>query len=132
MLFRSGRLQWQVHGQPLPVQGDTDALGIALRNLIDNALKHGGDAATVTVRVEGRRLSVDDDGPGVAPDLVAGLVRKFDRGAASNALAGSGLGLAMVHTVGRQSGARLTLRSPMADGHGFSASMEFDPDAPAG
>ena len=128
---RSGQLRLQVQGQPMSISGDVDALGIALRNLIDNALKHGGDAATVTVRVEGQRLSVHDDGPGVAPDLVAGLVRKFDRGAAGTATAGSGLGLAMVHTVAMQSGARLTLRSPVADGHGFSASLDFDPDASA-
>ena len=44
---RSGRLLLQVDAQPLPVQGDIDALGIALRNLIDNALKHGGNEALV-------------------------------------------------------------------------------------
>ena len=44
---RSGRLLLQVEAQPLPVQADIDALGIALRNLIDNALKHGGNEALV-------------------------------------------------------------------------------------
>ena len=37
-------LDIHVETQPLePIDGDIDALGIALRNLIDNALKHGGD-----------------------------------------------------------------------------------------
>ena len=46
---RSGRLLLQVEAQPLPVQADIDALGIALRNLIDNALKHGGNEALAQV-----------------------------------------------------------------------------------
>ncbi|MBL8350476.1 MAG: sensor histidine kinase N-terminal domain-containing protein [Burkholderiaceae bacterium] len=129
---RSGRLQLEVLGQPTPVQGDIDALGIALRNLIDNALKFGGDTVQVTVRVEGQTLQVDDDGPGVPPDRLAGLVRRFDRGGSKQALVGSGLGLAMVDTIARQSGATLVLRSPLRDGQGFSASLQFDPDADQG
>ena len=126
---RSGRLQLRVHGQPQPVSGDIDALGIALRNLIDNALKHGGDDATVTVHITGQQLQVEDDGPGVAPELLPGLVRKFDRGQRGTALPGSGLGLAMVQTIARQSGARLVLASPRAGGPGFSACLDFDTDA---
>ena len=121
--LRAGRLQWQVHGQPLPVQGDTDALGIALRNLIDNALKHGGDEARVTVHIDGQTLRVDDTGPGVAAGRLGSLVRKFERGAGASAVAGCGLGLALVDTVARQSGGALLLRSPLADGHGFSAAL---------
>lgn len=129
---RSGQLVLQVVGQPLPVHGDIDALGIALRNLIDNALKHGGTAARVGVRVQGHQLSVRDDGPGVPPDLLDGLVRPFDRGGPGHALEGSGLGLAMVATIARQSGARLQLRSPAADGRGFEACLDFDPGPDVG
>ncbi len=125
---RSGRLLLQVDTRPLPVQADIDALGIALRNLIDNALKHGGDNARVTVHIDGQTLRVDDDGPGVAADQVAGLVRKFERGSASFAVTGSGLGLSLVDTIARQSGARLVLTSPLAAGHGFSACLRFDLD----
>ncbi len=125
---RSGQLALQVRGRSVPVQGDIDALGIALRNLIDNALKHGGSAAQVRVVVSGQQLQVQDDGPGVPPALLAGLVRPFDRGGPGHALQGSGLGLAMVDTIARQSGARLVLRSPVADGRGFAASLDFDPD----
>ncbi len=130
---RSGRLQLQVDGQPMPVQGDIDALGIALRNLIDNALKHGDAETTVTVRVSGQQLQVLDDGPGVAPHRVAGLVRKFERGSSGAAVSGNGLGLALVDTIARQSGARLQLHSPVAHGRGFCASIHFDaePDATA-
>jgi len=126
---RSGRLLLRVQGQPQSVRGDLDALGIALRNLIDNALKHAGETATVTVVVDGQRLRVEDDGPGVAGDRLAGLVRKFDRGRQATTVAGNGLGLAMVQTIAQQSGARLVLASPRADGPGFSACLDFDTDA---
>ena len=75
------------------MQADIDALGIALRNLIDNALKHGGENPRVTVHIDGQTLRVDDDGPGVPADLVAGLLRKFERGSASFGVTDSGLGL---------------------------------------
>ncbi len=122
---RSGQLQLQVRNAALPVGGDVDALGIALRNLIDNALKHGGSATRVTVTVSGQQLAVVDDGPGVAPELLPGLVRPFDRGGPGHALQGSGLGLAMVDAIARQSGARLLLQAPVAGGHGFSATLDF-------
>lgn len=128
---RAGRLRLQVQGQPLPVAGDLDALGIALRNLIDNALRHGGEAATVTVRVADQRLSVADDGPGVPADQLPRLGQPFERAAAASGVAGSGLGLALVATIARQSGARLTLQSPRPDGPGFLATLAFG-DAGAG
>jgi len=127
---RSGLLRLQVRGSSVPVSGDVDALGIALRNLIDNALKHSDGAAHVVVTVSGQQLAVLDDGPGVPPALLPTLLRPFERGP-GHALQGSGLGLAMVDTIARQSGARLVLQSPVADGHGFEAVLDFAP-GPAG
>ena len=127
--LRSGRLRLRVHGQPLPVQGDVDALGIAPRNLIDNALKHGGGAAAVTVHIAGKTLRVEDDGPGVPTERLAELGQKFERGDGAVAVEGSGLGLSMVGTIAQQSGARLVLQSPHADGRGFCASLHFDTDS---
>lgn len=129
---RSGHLQLRVLGPCPPVRGDIDALGIALRNLIDNALKHGGPAATVTVLVSGQRVRVVDDGPGVPADQVAGLVRKFDRGGSQQAVLGCGIGLAMVDTIAQQSGGRLVLQSPVADGRGFAGELCFDIDGETG
>ena len=128
--LRSGRLRLQVQGRPLPVHGDVDALGIALRNLIDNALKHGGDDAVVTVHIAGQSLRVENDGPGVPTAQLPGLLHKFERGNGAVAVDGSGLGLSLVATIARQSGARLVLQSPRADGHGFDASLHFDGATP--
>ena len=129
---RHGQLALTVAGHPVPVQGDVDALGIALRNLIDNALKHGGSAARVRVSVSGQQIRVQDNGPGVPPALLAGLVQPFDRGGPGHALDGSGLGLPMVATIARQSGAGLRLQSPVEDNHGFAATLDFNPDRDRG
>lgn len=53
---RNRRPLLQVDTRPLPVQADIDALGIALCDLIDNALKHGGDTAQMTVHFNGQTL----------------------------------------------------------------------------
>jgi len=126
---RAGRLWLSVHGPSIPVHGDLDALGIALRNLIDNALKHGGESAQVRVHIQDQQVTVEDNGPGVPAHTIHSLVGQFERGDNARALAGSGLGLAMVSTIARQSGAQLVLQSPLAAGPGFSASLRFHPDA---
>lgn len=112
---------------PAQVMGDIDALGIAVRNLIDNALKHAGHEASVVVRVLPDEISITDDGPGACGVDLAALTRPFERG---NTLArGSGLGLSLVQTIARQSGAELLLTSPVSDGHGWRASLWFKPPA---
>ena len=121
---RAGRLRLQVQADPVHIEGDLDALGIALRNLVDNALKHGSPAGEVTIRIEANALTVIDRGPGVDTASMPLLGRKFERG--NSSADGAGLGLAMVHTIARQSRASLELQSPLSDGPGFSASIRFD------
>jgi two-component system OmpR family sensor kinase len=119
-----GRLRMEVAEHVEPVLGDVDAIGIALRNCIDNALKHGGAGALVTVLVDGAAIYVIDDGPGVPPQSLAKLIRPFERG--MTAAAGSGLGLSIAHALMHQAGAELVLRSPILGGRGFASILRFD------
>jgi len=112
---------------PAWVLGDIDALGIAVRNLIDNALKHAGSEASVVVRVQPDEISVTDDGPGARGVDLAALTRPFERG--STLAHGSGLGLSLVQTIAQQSGAELLLTSPVSDGRGWRARLWFRPPA---
>ena len=50
----------------VPARGDVDSLAIALRNLVENALRYGGDARVAIEVVAPCALVVRDDGPGVA------------------------------------------------------------------
>ena len=120
----SERLRIEVLDGPTGVIGDMDAIGIALRNLIDNALKHGGENAWVTVQVEPLSVLVVNDGPGVAANTLEKLVRPFERGI--TAAEGSGLGLSITTAIVRQAGGTLELMSPIAGGRGFAAVLRFD------
>ncbi len=120
---REGRPHIEVQGLPAAVMGDVDALGIAVRNLIDNALKHAVGATRIVVQVGHGTIGVVDDGQGVPPDKLAGLVRPFVRGDVISE--GTGLGLSIVDTIAQRSGARLELRSPVDQGRGFSATLRF-------
>jgi two-component system OmpR family sensor kinase len=109
---------------PVRVRGDFDAVGLALRNLVENAIVHGAGGTTIRVRCaatpEGAILTVVDDGPGVAGGELGSLVKRFARG--KNAAAGgAGLGLSIVNTLARRMGAKLDLRSP---GEGQAAGFE--------
>lgn len=107
--------QLSAHVSPLVVPGDLDAIGLALRNLIENALVHGTDGTEIQVicedAPEGRSLAVIDDGPGVPAAEVRSLVKRFARGAGA-AGEGAGLGLSIADTLARRMGARLVLSSP--------------------
>ena len=120
----SERVRVEVSGKPAGVIGDVDAIGIALRNLIDNALKHGGEQAWITVLVETTAIYVIDDGPGVPAETLDKLIRPFERGI--TVAEGSGLGLSITNAIVRHAGATLELRSPLIDGRGFAAVLHFD------
>ncbi len=105
-------------------------LEIALRNLIDNALRYAGEGARIEVRLapdgDDCVLAVADDGPGVAPELRAELSARFVRGEVEGE--GCGLGLSIVDRIAALSHARMELGEGLrrADGgHGFAATLRF-------
>jgi two-component system OmpR family sensor kinase len=100
---------------PVRVRGDLDAIGLALRNLVENALVHGAGGSSIRVTCaetrEGVSLAVIDDGPGVAPAELPSLMKRFARGSGATG-SGAGLGLSIVETLARRMGAKLVLVSP--------------------
>ncbi len=101
----------------LVLRGDANALHSLLRNLVDNALRHtpAGSRVVLGIDVDGdfARMSVDDDGPGIAPEE---RDRVFDRfyGRTAGGDAGSGLGLAIAKAVIDRHAGRIELdRSPL-------------------
>jgi two-component system, OmpR family, sensor kinase len=119
------RLHLRLPASPVWVQGDLDALGIAIRNLVENALKHAPDAG-VEVRVEAPgTVVVKDDGPGVPQSALPGLLQPFSR--ANPHVEGTGLGLAIVSKIAEQSRARLELVSPPPGApRGLQASLSIE------
>ncbi len=97
------------------VRGDLDAAGLAVRNLVENALVHGAGGTTIRVvcgqSARAATIAVIDDGPGVAARELPTLVKRFARGANARG-SGAGLGLPIVATLARRMGAKFALRSP--------------------
>ena len=104
------------------VPGDRSQLLQLVQNLVVNALKYGRAGTPVTIRFESAgdmlRLSVTDEGEGIAPEHLPRLTERFYRvePGRSRAMGGTGLGLAIVkHIVGRHRG-RLEIRSIVGRG----------------
>jgi signal transduction histidine kinase len=111
------------------VLGDADALGRAVRNLLENADRHAAGVVHVELGRNGRdvQLVVADDGPGIPP---ADRERVFDRfarldAARSRGAGGTGLGLAItkqiveahggtIGVIDGNGGARVAVRLPAA------------------
>jgi two-component system sensor histidine kinase BaeS len=86
------------------VLGGSRELGRAIRNLVDNAIRHAPPGSVVVVRVEngdGALVSVTDEGPGFPVELVDSAFESFVTGdaARSRAAGGAGLGLAIARGV---------------------------------
>jgi signal transduction histidine kinase len=107
-----------VDGLP-PVRADATRLKLLLRNLVDNALRHGGDAVPppqVFLRREGDgrlALGVRDHGPGVADEQLPRLAQAFYRpdSARTRRAGGVGLGLYLCRLVAQAHGGELRIRN---------------------
>ena len=86
---------------------DPERVTQAILQLVENALKHAGEDARVTISFEvGNNLSisVDDSGPGVGEAELERLFQPFFRGKGKADLEGSGLGLALVQAIAQAHG----------------------------
>jgi signal transduction histidine kinase len=108
------------------VRADETALGVALRNLIDNAIKYSPGEPVVRVEwaVEAGLVAIRviDRGLGIPEKEQAAVFRKFVRGqsAARANVKGTGVGLAMVHGIVLAHHGRVRLESEVGRGSTFT------------
>ncbi len=99
--------------QPWPAalafRGEAQDLQEMLGNLLDNACKWASHSVEIMAHADGEALTVtlDDDGPGLAAQQRAAVLRRGVR--ADEQVPGSGLGLAIVDDLARLYGGRVTL-----------------------
>ncbi len=111
------------------VRADARALGRAVANLLDNAVRHAPEGGTVTVEIshrpDGTAITVTDDGPGVPPaerDRMTQRFAQLDRTAGT--IGGAGLGLAIVASVTAAHSGRLEI-SDADSGQGLAVTIEL-------
>ncbi|WP_162307286.1 sensor histidine kinase [Sinorhizobium medicae] len=93
------------------VRAEPLLIGELLKNLIGNALLYAGRGAEVTVRVgscdHSVLLEVEDNGPGIPPDMREAALKRFRRG--GEEAPGTGLGLPIVEEIAELYGGRMRL-----------------------
>ncbi len=111
------------HEDQAVVEGDPDRLKQLLLNLIDNALKYTPEGGTVTVSLyrdpEWVRVSVEDTGVGIPPDVLPHIFDRFYR-AQREGRTGVGLGLSIARWIAEAHGGRLTVESEVGQGTTFT------------
>lgn len=113
---RGLRLEFVSSGA-LPVKADAALLHRMVANLLDNEMKHLPAARTVRIALSAvdrfAQMSVEDDGPGFAPDITQDLFKAGVKGTGSR---GYGLGLAFVHAVAGAHGGSATAENRAGGG----------------
>ncbi|MBC8109364.1 MAG: HAMP domain-containing histidine kinase [Anaerolineae bacterium] len=113
--------------EPTKIQGDRDALAIILQNLLSNAAKYSaGKPVKIVSRPRGGgksgdgglRISVIDQGPGIAAEKMAILFAPFSRGE-TYGKKGIGLGLTIVRQAAVLLGGQVTAESQPGEGAVF-------------
>ena len=126
-----GRARDEVNGVPVTAQGsalvsgDPEALGRAIRILLDNALRHGSPPVgiTVTDREDHIQVEVRDAGPGLPKGSEERIFERFYRADAARSGEGSGLGLSIARAIVEAHGG--TIRAITADGGGAVVTIEL-------
>ncbi|KTD10782.1 sensory histidine kinase in two-component regulatory system with QseB [Legionella gratiana] len=108
-------LEFESNTENLIVYGNSTALGILIRNLVDNSIRYCNEHGRILVRLSKLQnevmLEVSDNGPGIPAELQSRVFERFFR-VLGNKSPGSGLGLAIVQQIAELHGGRLLLDTP--------------------
>jgi signal transduction histidine kinase len=114
-----------------PISGDAAAMERALQNLISNAIKYGGENRKVRLKAEldsekdEVKMTVEDQGMGIASDDLPHVFEPFYRGreAIAAQISGNGLGLSLVKRIVEAQRGRVTVKSAPGRGSSFTIHM---------
>jgi heavy metal sensor kinase len=117
-------------GAPAKVEGDADWLRELFSNLIDNAVKYTQTGGRVVISASPSRdtvvVTVEDDGQGIAPDRLADVFERFERGADAARTPGTGLGLTVAREIARAHGGSISVRSEAGRGSSFTVRLPLE------
>jgi signal transduction histidine kinase len=94
------RLEIDVKSAPRAMNGDETRIRQILYNLLSNAVNYAPEASTVRLTCRtvdgGAEFSVHDDGPGMSPEILDTVFRRFEPQINGGRRRGAGLGLSIV------------------------------------
>lgn len=131
-----GRHVFELQAEAIPLMRvDRAKVLSVLRNLLGNAAKYSPVGSTIAVTLEGTttdaRISVSDEGPGIAPEHLPHVFEKFYRvRSGSDSPKGFGLGLFTARTLMDVQGGRIWAESPPGGGSRFICSLPLYPRTP--
>jgi len=126
------RVELEIDGEYPPIHVDREALGLALRNLLDNAVKYSLNCRTVWVKMECERdciaIHVRDRGIGIQASEQKEIFKRFVRGTGSRAahIQGTGIGLAMASRIIESHGGEIRLESAPGKGSTFTILLPME------
>jgi two-component system sensor histidine kinase KdpD len=122
------KLDVRIAGDLPMVEVDPELMGLAIRQLLDNALKH--TPATCSVSITAQRfenvvlIRVRDEGPGIPERDQPRIFDKFYRGRSTRSgVTGTGMGLAIAREIVRAHGGDISLKSSVGHGAEFCISL---------
>lgn len=125
LMHRRHTLTTRVPDEPLIVNGDIDRIVQVLTNLLTNAIRYtpaAGSIGLTALRSDDRvRVSCEDNGPGIPPELVPTLFEPFIQGprTSDRPEGGLGLGLALARTFTERHGGTLSVEAVETGGSRF-------------
>src|SRR3989339_208441 len=114
-------------GKPVILDANPTAIGILIRNLVDNAIRYTPSSGEIKIEIKDNPqniiLSVTDSGPGIPEDLREQVFQRFYR-VLGNKAPGSGLGLSIIRQIASLHHAEILLLTPKS-GKGLEARVVF-------
>jgi two-component system, OmpR family, phosphate regulon sensor histidine kinase PhoR len=117
---------------PVTITGSPEDLALAVRNLLDNAVRYSDPGAMVTIRLDRQGdeavVAVTDTGAGIPQRDLERIFERFYRVdvARSRATGGTGLGLSIVRHVMESHGGKVTVESQLGSGSTFTLRLPLD------
>ncbi|MBP1598023.1 MAG: integral rane sensor signal transduction histidine kinase [Acidobacteria bacterium] len=136
-LSSGDRLTVDICTSTVRIKADREALGRALRNLLENAAKYSPAGAPIRLALDAEETSaiirVHDRGPGITPAEQKEIFKKFYRGAGARnqEVKGTGIGLATVQYIVRAHHGQVLVESKPGAGSTFSIVMPLETGGPA-
>lgn len=115
-----------VPSEPVPFSGHRSKLQQLAGNLLDNAVKFTprGGRISVSLAADPPRLAVTNTGPGIAPEDIPHVFKRFWRADANRSLPGNGLGLALVKAIATSYGGSVECISVQGGETKFTVSLD--------